>query len=214
MASRNYRSEQDKIRSYRYLHANMRLRTRYGIEIPFEKYTELCDMFKRQSPKIIGLRTNELGDREGWVQVKGVWVCAHYKVSQNLIATFMPAPPPLEIPATPPATPPEQPPGGSFKKDLSWVLKEIAVIEATLVSGEVNEAKDRLQVLVRLARDTHHPGQLAARNAVYDAEVKAAMESRAYWNQKFDPNHPEKMLENPCPQTIPATATPTTLSER
>lgn len=79
----------------RYLHCNMRLRTRYGLEMSIEEFRELCDLFKRRN--VVNLRTTELGDLEGWVNLRGTWVCGHFKPREGFIASFMPAPPPAPI---------------------------------------------------------------------------------------------------------------------
>lgn len=79
---------------YRFLHCNMRLKARYGIEMDLDEYREMNKTFKLRN--VLGLRENQLGDYEGWLKVKGVWVCGHYKVREGFIATFMPVPP-LEV---------------------------------------------------------------------------------------------------------------------
>lgn len=80
----------------RYKHANQRLLARYGVGMDFEEYLRQCDKFskeKRDGGSIRGLRVqNEHGDLEGWIKVKGKWVCAHYKLKDKLIATFLPMP--------------------------------------------------------------------------------------------------------------------------
>lgn len=78
---------------HRWLHANMRLRLRYGIEISIEDYIQLCADFGR-GKGVYGRRVSPAsGDEEGWVKIGDTWVCAHYKARERLIATFMPCPP-------------------------------------------------------------------------------------------------------------------------
>jgi hypothetical protein len=78
---------------YRYMHCNMRLRTRYGLEMDIDEYRRLNELFRTK--QVINLRTSETGDLEGWVKLRDTWVCGHYKIRENHIASFMPAPPPL-----------------------------------------------------------------------------------------------------------------------
>lgn len=80
---------------YRYLHCNMRLRARYGLEMDIDEYRTLNQLFQKR--KVENLRANDTGDLEGWVLLRGTWVCAHYKVREGLIATFMPEPPPKPV---------------------------------------------------------------------------------------------------------------------
>lgn len=79
----------------RFVHANRRLASRYGVTISFEEYLRLNAKFASPDRKnlVRGLRIqNEHGDLEGWIKVRGQWVCAHYKRQDGLIATFLPKP--------------------------------------------------------------------------------------------------------------------------
>ncbi len=85
------RDHQDWV-AYRFAHANMRLRDRYGVEMTREKFEYLSANFSNVAQDI---RKNGRGDFEGWVEVQaGIWACAAYKPSQGLIGTFFPCPPP------------------------------------------------------------------------------------------------------------------------
>lgn len=78
---------------YRYLHCNMRLRTRYGLEMDIDEYRSLNELFRRR--QVTNMRQTETGDLEGWVQLRDTWVCGHFKSREGHIASFMPAPPPM-----------------------------------------------------------------------------------------------------------------------
>lgn len=77
----------------------MRLRTRYGMEMDIDEYRALNELFRAR--KVINLRTTEQGDLEGWVQLRGTWVCGHFKIREERIASFMPSPPPMPVEVTP-----------------------------------------------------------------------------------------------------------------
>ncbi len=76
---------------YRYMHANMRLRLRYGVEISADEYTELCRLMGTGC----GRGRREEGDMvEAWLEIKpDVWAAAVYRKSESCIVTFMPMPP-------------------------------------------------------------------------------------------------------------------------
>jgi hypothetical protein len=81
---------------YRYMHANMRLRLRYGIEIAIDEYNELCRLMATGC----GRGRREEGDMvEAWLEIKpDVWAAAVYRKSESCIVTFMPMPPADIIP--------------------------------------------------------------------------------------------------------------------
>ncbi len=56
-----------------------------------EEYLALCAQFKRRD--ILNPRVDTLGNVEGWVKFKDVWICASYMPDSDLIGTVMPAPP-------------------------------------------------------------------------------------------------------------------------
>jgi hypothetical protein len=85
-------SDAEPTEFYRYLHCNMRLRTRYGLEIDIDEYRRLNELFQRR--EVINLRETSTGDLEGWIPLRGIWVCGHYKSREGRIASFMPVPPP------------------------------------------------------------------------------------------------------------------------
>ncbi len=78
---------------YRYMHANMRLRIRYGVEISADEYNELCQIMATGC----GQGRREEGDVvEAWLEVKpNVWAAAVFRKSEGCIVTFMPSPPPI-----------------------------------------------------------------------------------------------------------------------
>lgn len=78
-----------------YAHANMRLKTRYGMEISFEEWRALGDLFRRNDPKVQSPRKNHVGDVEGWVKINGIWVCCYYSSYRSCISTFYARPPDL-----------------------------------------------------------------------------------------------------------------------
>lgn len=77
----------------RWVHANMRLRTRYGVELTFDRYVELSEQFRKG--QVEGARRNHIGDLEGWVEVQdGVLACAYWHARDGQIGTFFAPPPP------------------------------------------------------------------------------------------------------------------------
>jgi hypothetical protein len=77
---------------YHYTHCLSRLRHRYGLEMTMEEYQNLCGLFRRN--QVEGTRKDNLGNIEGWVEFKGMWVCLSYMPDAQLIGTVMPCPPP------------------------------------------------------------------------------------------------------------------------
>ena len=78
--------------AYHYLHCNMRLRHRYGLEMTLEEYQALSEQFRTRRG-LVNPRTDDRGNLEAWVQFKGTWVCASYRPGLRLVGTIMPAPP-------------------------------------------------------------------------------------------------------------------------
>lgn len=104
-----------------YAHANLRLRTRYDMEITIEEWYRLGQMFRRG--QVHGARKNHVGDIEGWVLVGDVPVCCYYSEQHQCVKTFYAPPPPLPTTAigvkakklAPPKPPPT--PEQEVKKD-------------------------------------------------------------------------------------------------
>jgi hypothetical protein len=76
-----------------YAHANMRLRTRFGMEITIDEWDRLGAIF--QSGKVLGAVKNHVGDVEGWVKVNETLVCCYYSTKHMCVKTFYAPPPPL-----------------------------------------------------------------------------------------------------------------------
>lgn len=178
MSRRTAAEDREARRAYRYIHAAARLRFRYGVEITREEYDELCERFR--TGYVAGARENAFGDREGWVEIRGVWACAHYKRREGVIATFMPAPPPKPMAAEPPPPPPPAPKPKKAKQpasragmaetivqlqelvrlrgeDVAWFKRRILDAAGLLKSGLAAEAYVLLDQATRL-RKTDHPG--------------------------------------------------------
>ena len=77
---------------YRYMHCNMRLRHRYGMEMSIDEFRALCTACARG--KLAGARVDPKGHVEGWLQLRGTWICVSYKPWEQLLGTVMPSPPP------------------------------------------------------------------------------------------------------------------------
>lgn len=76
-----------------YAHANMRLRTRFDMEITIEEWHRLGDLFRKK--KINGVRRNHVGDQEGWVVINGTPVCCYYSAQHGCVKTFYASAPPM-----------------------------------------------------------------------------------------------------------------------
>ncbi len=76
-----------------YAHANLRLRTRYGMEITINEWYRLGQMFRRG--QVNDARKNHIGDLEGWVLVNDVAVCCYYSNRHGCVKTFYAPPPPM-----------------------------------------------------------------------------------------------------------------------
>lgn len=74
-----------------YAHANMRLRTRYKMEITKKEWEDLGRQFREG--RVDGAAPNHVGDIEGWVKLNGQWVAAYYNVKTKCIKTFFARPP-------------------------------------------------------------------------------------------------------------------------
>ena len=80
-----------------YMHAAMRLRYRYGLEMSIEEYESLTSQVVTRRD-VFGYRCDELGNVDAWVMFKGKLVCAAMKAGTSVITTFMPAPPHVDQP--------------------------------------------------------------------------------------------------------------------
>lgn len=76
----------------RFVHANARLRTRWGMELTWEEYEEVNKRFRLNSG-IKGRQVNSRGDIEGWVKIKDKQIPCVFSVKDGVVATFF-APPP------------------------------------------------------------------------------------------------------------------------
>lgn len=179
--------DQESWISYRFAHANMRLRDRYDVEITREKYESLSVNF---STCARGIRRNSRGDFEGWVEVqKGIWACAAWKPDHRLIGTFLPCPPPL----------PKS--GGAAPEDVSELQAKLDAKKAAYVMAlaHVNRLQQQLNLKGDGTRWLRTLGWLKTRiqDVRWMVEAKQydgaqyVLDALASLPQKFDPTADE-----------------------
>jgi hypothetical protein len=154
----------------------MRLRFRYGVELSLDEYRKLCNRFKERS--IANVRFNHMGDIEGWVEIKGVWVCAHFKVAEGLIASFMPAPPEREPLKN------EDSKVAKLQKDLEWFKAQFQVIAGLLAEDSKDLAIDTALTLAKVD-PALRPGCRPNDAERIQESISKASADRAYWVSKF-----------------------------
>jgi hypothetical protein len=81
---------ESRLFKYRFLHCRARARSRYGLDLSQDDYTDLCIAFQTPSERI--WRT-DTGNLEGWVPVGQALVLAHYRPSERLVDTLLEPPP-------------------------------------------------------------------------------------------------------------------------
>ncbi len=174
---------QKRNRAFDFAHANMRLRTRYGIEMSMQEWEHLNRMFAQSSPKIVNPRKNHVGDVEGWVEIGDVWVCAYWSVQRGTVSTFFARPP--DIAAAPPKPAPKPAPivqvvcdcekhkvrGELVAKanqrariatdDVAWFKARCIDIARVVNAGAVDDAADMLSALGAIPKTISPTGQEA-----------------------------------------------------
>lgn len=140
----------------RFQHAALRLRTRYGLDIDIEEYEKLCIAVANGAG--VGKTVNDKGDWEVWVPFKEDMVCAAYKPSERLIATFFPRPPPLQ--GSPPQSLPD--------RVNAEIDQRSNVLASKIVESRVSKAVEAEVRNIRRRAETTTEGPLST------AEVRGA----------------------------------------